>query len=105
MKELVDESDWPAMERKYYQLSGRKWETGHVLDIDHMEASIREVISKNSGEDAIKAFSKFRFSETIGISKQVVRMVDEFFPKESQIKTYGKNSNGDKITPHEPMYT
>ena len=63
MKELVDESDWPAMERKYYQLSGRKWERGHVLDIDHMETSIREVIRKNSGEDAIKAFSKFRFSK------------------------------------------
>ena len=84
MKELVDESDWPAMERKYYQLSGRKWERGHVLDIDHMEASIREVISKNSGEDAIKAFSKLRFSEMIGISKHVVKMaemVDEFFQR------------------------
>ena len=108
MKELVDESDWPAMERKYHQLSGRNWERGHVLDIDQMETAIREVISNNSGEDAIKAFSKFRFSEAIGISKQVVKMaemLDEFFPEESHIKTYRKNSNGDKITPHEPMYT
>ena len=76
MKELVDESDWPAMERKYYQLSGKKWEMGHVLDIDNMETSIRQVISKNSDEDAIKAFSKCRFSETEGISKQVVKMAE-----------------------------
>ena len=54
------------------------------MDIDQMETAIREVISKDSGEDAIKAFSKFRFSETEGLSKQVVEMaemVDEFFPR------------------------
>ena len=55
----MHEADWPAMERKYHQLSGRTWGRGHVLEIDHMETAIREVISKNSGENAIKAFSKF----------------------------------------------
>ena len=73
MKELVHESNWDEMERAYSQISGRKWERGHELNIDHMEAAIREVISKNSGEDAIKAFSEFRFSETMGISKQVAK--------------------------------
>ena len=76
-----------------------------MKDKDHMETSIREVISKNSGEDAIKAFSKFRFSETIGISKQVVEMaelVDEIFPEESHIIAYKIKSNGEKTPPNEP---
>ena len=50
MKELVHESNWADMERAYAQISGGKWERGHELNIDHMEAAIREVISKNSGE-------------------------------------------------------
>ena len=77
------------MERAYAQVSGRKWERGHELNIDHMEAAIREVINKNSGEIAIKKFGEFRFLETVGISKQVdglSRMVDEFFTEEMQIK-------------------
>ena len=61
IKELIHENDWPKMERKYHQLSGRIWGRGHELDIDHMETAIKEVINKNSGENAIKAFSKFRF--------------------------------------------
>ena len=36
MKELVHESDHPEMERAYSQLSGRKWERGHEMAIDHM---------------------------------------------------------------------
>ena len=47
MKELVHESDHPEMERAYTQLSGRKWERGHVLLIEHMEKAIREIINKN----------------------------------------------------------
>ena len=50
-----------------------------------MEAAIREVISKNLGEDAIKAFSGVKFSETVGISKQVVKMAKRvvgWFPEE-----------------------
>ena len=55
------------------------------MRIGYIETAIKEVISKNSGENAIKAFSKFRFSETEGLSKQVLEMaemVDEFFPEE-----------------------
>ena len=50
-----------------------------------MEAAIREIISKNSGENAIKAFSEFRFSEAMEISKPVAKMaymVDEYFLEE-----------------------
>ena len=64
-----------------------------------MESAIKEIINKNSGENAIRRFSEFRFSDTIGISKQVdamARMVDEFFPEEMQIKTYEKGANGKK---------
>ena len=37
MKELVHKSNRSEMERAYSQISGRKWERGHELDIDHME--------------------------------------------------------------------
>ena len=46
-----------------------------------------------------KKFSEFRFSETVGISKQVdglARIVDDFFPEEIQIKTYEYDANGMK---------
>ena len=88
---MVDEANWPDMERAYIQVSGRKRERGHALNIAHMEEAIREVKNKNSGEIAIKNFGEFRFSESIGISKQVdamSRMVDEFFPEEMTIKTH-----------------
>ena len=107
MKELVHEADWKAMERKYHQLSGRIWGRSHELDIDNMEAAIKEVINKNSGENAIKAFSKFRFSETEGLSNQVLEMaemVDEFFQEETEITAYKKDTNG-KMMPDGPMYT
>ena len=93
MKELVHESDHPEMERAYSQLSGRKWERGHELLIEHMEKAIREVINKSSAENAIKKFSEFRFSKTRGISNQVIdmaNMVDEFFHEEMQVVTYKK---------------
>ena len=99
MKELVHESNHPEMERAYSQISGRKWERRHEMNIDHMESAIKEIINKNSSENAIKKFSEFRFSETIGISKQVVnmaKMVDDFFSEEMQIKTYEKDANGDQ---------
>ena len=32
-------------------------------------------------------------------------LVDEFYPEDSHIKAYKKNSNGEKTIPHEPMYT
>ena len=60
------------MERTYSQLSGRKWERGHEMDIDTMESAIKEIINKKSSETAIKKFSEFRFSESMGISKQVI---------------------------------
>ena len=91
MKELVHESNWSEMERAYAQIFGKKWERGHELDIDHMELAIKEIINKNSGENAIKKFSEFRFSDIMGISKQVdsmAKMVDDFFPEEMQIKAY-----------------
>ena len=77
------------------------------MEIGYMETAIKEVISKNSGENAIKAFSKFRFSETEGLSKQVLEMaemVNEFFPEESNIIAYKKDTNG-KMMPDGPMYT
>ena len=58
--------------------------------IEHMEVAIKEVLIKNSAENAIKKFSEFRFSEAKGISKQVIdmaNMVDEFFYEEMQVKT------------------
>ena len=90
MKELVHESDHPEMERAYSQLSGRKWEKGHELLIEHMEKAIREIINKNWAENAIKKFSEFRFSEARGISSQVINMtnmLDEFFHEEMQVVT------------------
>ena len=65
MKELVHESNHPEMERAYSQISGRKWERGHEMNIDHMESAIKKIINKNSAENAIKKFSEFRFSEAL----------------------------------------
>ena len=99
MKELVHEADHPEMERAYSQLSSRKWERGHEMIIEHMEVAIKEVLIKNSAENAIKKFSEFRFSEAKGMSKQVIdmaNMVDEFFHEEMQVKTYEKEVNGEK---------
>ena len=99
MKELVDEANWPDMERAYTQVSGRKWERGHALNIDHMEEAIREVINKNSGEIAIKKFGEFRFSESIGISKQSSELVSpnqetmKAKPDDDASYTINKNAN------------
>ena len=87
------------MERAYSQLSGKKWERGHKLLIEHMEKAIREIINKNSAENAMKRFSEFRFLDMRGISSQVVdmaNMVDEFFHEEMQIVTYEKKANGEE---------
>ena len=54
MKELVHESDHPEMEKAYSQLSGRKWERGHELLIEHMETAIREIINKNSAKTPLR---------------------------------------------------
>ena len=107
IRELIHENDWPKMERKYYQLSGKKWGRNQVMEISHIEMAIREVICQNSGENAIIAFSKFRLSETESLSKQMLElgeMVTEFFPEESNIIAYKKDINGE-IVPDGPMYT
>ena len=108
MKELVHESDHPEMERAYSQLSGKKWERGHKLIIEHMEKAIKEIINKNSAENAMKKFSEFRFLETRGISSQVVdmaNMVDEFFQEEMHIITYEKKANSEEKKTTNPTYT
>ena len=100
MKELVHESDHPEMQIAYSQLANRKWESGHVLKIEHMEKAIREIINNNSAEIAMKRFSDFRFSEQRGLSSQIVdmaNMVDEFFHEEMQVITYEKYANGDEV--------
>ena len=107
IRELIHEDDWPKMERKYCQLSGKKWGRNQVMKISHIETAIREVICQNSGENAIIAFSKFRLSETESLSKQMLElgeMVNEFFPEESKIIAYKKDINGEMV-PEGPMYT
>jgi len=107
IRELIHEDDWPKMERRYYQLSGKRWGRNQVMKISHIETAIREVICQNSGENAIRAFSKFKLSETESLSKQISElgeMVTEFFPEESNIIAYKKDINGE-IVPDGPMYT
>ena len=87
------------MEGGYTRVSGKNIQRAHALNMDHMVEAIREVINKNSGEHALKKFGDFRFSELVGISKQVsevARMVDEFFPEEMVIRTNEYDGNGRK---------
>ena len=61
-RELVDEANWPDMERAYTRVSGKKWQRAHALNIDHMMEGIREVINKNSGEIALKKFGQMNMT-------------------------------------------